>query len=390
MSKRSSKSQVAVERLLEERRQYEEWLKKLSSGSGQMPPHVVDRVRSDYRSRLEDVTRQLGRYEREIQGTLSELELRRTEMSTARALREEALAEVRLRHTVGEFDEGQYAELSADHTAQIAQLAEDLETTERDIARLQEVLGLVAGVMPGAAAPQPEAPPLAPPEQSLPPRARGSGAVVMPAVTLPPPPPAPLAPPPVAPAPPPPSAPPARRSGTMTAPPLPPPTAADLAHAAAQMDALDELAFIRSVAQPEQAPEESPGEAAYEEPAAPVEEEAPVYEEPAPPVEEEAPVYEEPPAAEPEPVAEEPAAEPEAPLVGDGEHTHPVQHLVIGDADQQATGHLASRGSDRLAKPERPSDGDAASKTLRCKECGTDNLPTEWYCEKCGAELSTF
>src|SRR4029077_5884332 len=27
-------------------------------------------------------------------------------------------------------------------------------------------------------------------------------------------------------------------------------------------------------------------------------------------------------------------------------------------------------------------------KTLTCKECGTLNMPTEWYCEKCGADLS--
>jgi hypothetical protein len=30
----------------------------------------------------------------------------------------------------------------------------------------------------------------------------------------------------------------------------------------------------------------------------------------------------------------------------------------------------------------------ALEKSLRCKECGTMNMPTEWYCEKCGAELS--
>jgi hypothetical protein len=30
----------------------------------------------------------------------------------------------------------------------------------------------------------------------------------------------------------------------------------------------------------------------------------------------------------------------------------------------------------------------ALEKSLKCKECGTMNLPTEWYCEKCGAELS--
>jgi outer membrane biosynthesis protein TonB len=37
------------------------------------------------------------------------------------------------------------------------------------------------------------------------------------------------------------------------------------------------------------------------------------------------------------------------------------------------------------------SGGKAASgvaKTLKCGECGTLNRPTEWYCERCGAELA--
>jgi hypothetical protein len=28
------------------------------------------------------------------------------------------------------------------------------------------------------------------------------------------------------------------------------------------------------------------------------------------------------------------------------------------------------------------------AKTLKCSECGTLNRPTEWYCERCGAELA--
>ncbi|MFQ5702983.1 MAG: hypothetical protein ACE5HT_03085 [Gemmatimonadales bacterium] len=32
----------------------------------------------------------------------------------------------------------------------------------------------------------------------------------------------------------------------------------------------------------------------------------------------------------------------------------------------------------------------AQAKTLKCAECGTLNLPTEWYCERCGAELSVL
>jgi len=31
-----------------------------------------------------------------------------------------------------------------------------------------------------------------------------------------------------------------------------------------------------------------------------------------------------------------------------------------------------------------------ATKSLKCKECGAMNLPTEWYCERCGAELAAL
>jgi len=38
---------------------------------------------------------------------------------------------------------------------------------------------------------------------------------------------------------------------------------------------------------------------------------------------------------------------------------------------------------------DRPSQA-AAPKTLKCGECGTLNRPTEWYCERCGAELAAL
>jgi hypothetical protein len=41
--------------------------------------------------------------------------------------------------------------------------------------------------------------------------------------------------------------------------------------------------------------------------------------------------------------------------------------------------------SDDSAQPKK-----AAAKTLKCTECGTMNLPTEWYCERCGAELAAL
>ncbi len=37
-------------------------------------------------------------------------------------------------------------------------------------------------------------------------------------------------------------------------------------------------------------------------------------------------------------------------------------------------------------RPDRPSQ--SIAKTLKCGECGSLNRPTEWYCERCGAELA--
>lgn len=42
------------------------------------------------------------------------------------------------------------------------------------------------------------------------------------------------------------------------------------------------------------------------------------------------------------------------------------------------------------AKPDAAKAEGSAGKTLKCAECGTMNRPTEWYCERCGAELAAL
>jgi len=50
---------------------------------------------------------------------------------------------------------------------------------------------------------------------------------------------------------------------------------------------------------------------------------------------------------------------------------------VPGGADAHRASAPALKSSEQL-------------KTLRCTECNTMNLPTEWYCERCGGELAAF
>jgi hypothetical protein len=47
-----------------------------------------------------------------------------------------------------------------------------------------------------------------------------------------------------------------------------------------------------------------------------------------------------------------------------------------------------SRAVETAPAPAGKAGAPGVAKTLKCGECGTLNRPTEWYCERCGAELA--
>jgi hypothetical protein len=51
-----------------------------------------------------------------------------------------------------------------------------------------------------------------------------------------------------------------------------------------------------------------------------------------------------------------------------------------------AIGAGGARSADPRPGPSKGTD----KKTVKCADCGTLNLPTEWYCENCGAELTAL
>jgi hypothetical protein len=48
----------------------------------------------------------------------------------------------------------------------------------------------------------------------------------------------------------------------------------------------------------------------------------------------------------------------------------------------------SSRAVETAPAPAGKAGAPGVAKTLKCGECGTLNRPTEWYCERCGAELA--
>jgi len=326
MTRKAGKSHSAVERLIEQRRQYKDWLAKLDADAATAAPsHVADRVREDYAARLESVMTELSQHEDGVRQALMETASHVEELVQERQARTDELAEARLRRQVGEFSEDRFDEVQERCKSALADLAKEIATNERDIERLEEVLALIQG-KPLEEPPSDAAPPAPPAPQ---PKAE-------PPVAAPPPPPPP--PPPQTPAP-------AAKPGQ-----------------GGQMD-LDELEFLRSVVQSPARP--SIVASAIPAAAAPPPAPAKAPEAPPPP----------PPPPLPPPMAPEPPRTVGAP---------PVPKPAPPPPPPPAPKAKERRPS------ETPREADANAKTLRCAECGTMNAPTEWYCEKCGAELSTF
>jgi chromosome segregation ATPase len=139
MPKGSAKSTAAIQRLLEERRQYEAWLARITAAEDSAPEHVRTRVRADYEARLKAVIEELKAHADAARQMIAQrketlLELQKKEKAAA-----EKLAETELRHEVGEYDEGQWRQVHKDALAELGAVRDELLEVERDITRLEEL-----------------------------------------------------------------------------------------------------------------------------------------------------------------------------------------------------------------------------------------------------------
>lgn len=67
-----------------------------------------------------------------------------------------------------------------------------------------------------------------------------------------------------------------------------------------------------------------------------------------------------------------------------------LRSVTLDAAPQHAkpAPHASPAPSGPLDREDRASQ--TVARTLKCGECGSLNRPTEWYCERCGAELATL
>jgi hypothetical protein len=159
MAKGSSKSAAAIERLLEERRQYEAWLARIKATADSVPDDVRTRVKADYEARLKAVMEELTSHADAARQLVAQRKETLRELQKKEKAAAERLAETELRHEVGEYDEAQWAQVHKDALADLGAVRDELMGVEQDITRLVELDLLVKAKPAPAPAPRAAPPP---------------------------------------------------------------------------------------------------------------------------------------------------------------------------------------------------------------------------------------
>jgi hypothetical protein len=381
MAKAATQSQFEqVTALYEERQRFEAWLSALEAKRATTPVHIYTRVHADYGARLQRVVEELRTHRTALQETESTLIDRLTALDAEEAKHRDEAAEAELRATVGELAAAQFDEVTERTSGAIAKLSEERGRVQAELSQLRHLLDVGTAPLPAAAVTtdSPRAESLTPPESS---RVRlvDSGAPASAPVPNAPPLPTPddwelsfenaLGGPP--------SPPPARNSGARAEEKGP----EKGAEKSLEANPFDDLEFLKTMVDKNSgdhgavggAREQSAGGTNHDRAAAP----QPAAPEPLQTMPMSPPVKHRPGQSIPVAASGLPLIMPDAPAPSRPEPRFP----------QAGGGTAGSRDTIPSYLKEAPPE---QVKTLKCQECGTLNYPTEWYCERCGAELAAL
>ena len=354
MSKEPETSLSAVSGLMEERRRFESWLAALEARRDATPARVFARVHADYTTRLEAVVSQLTNHTEGLRAELtrvtSQLALALEEQQHARDER----AEAELRAHVGELTAPEWEETARKADERIGQLASRHADLETELRRTRELLAdaerpatphLSTEAVPAAVEASVSASVKAATEKATPASTAAVGDSAEAAMHVP--------------------AAKEELMDTVVPPAAPAPRKSQ--------GSFDELAFLNSVVD---TPKPG-GKAASASAAVPAAAPAPIVPVPSPPRPEE--------------------ARKEAAPSARNKETGIVN--LDATADTSALGPRTTTrkggtpmganisGNHPIVLKDKSGEG---ARTLKCAECGAMNFPTEWYCEKCGAELASL
>ena len=317
--------------LVTERRKFKGWLRALDARKETTPGHVFERVQSDYQTRLSRVEEQIEAHRHVVDEERANVRSRMSLLEAEERMRRDERSELDLRAHVGELegDEANSAFKAVDDA--ISGLLGEKDVLQRRIDELEALLEERPTPAEAQLPPLPTPAPTAAPIPAAPP----------PAPAAAPPAPAPMAAKPATPA-----APAAAKPSTPPQPQTRSQTPADMAPSAKSQPAttdasFDELAFLNNVVGTSDASQSLIGQSRRD-----------------------------------------------SSLVREERGSTPILS-GLGDAKGAGETPLAANvtGNNPITLKATVNE---QTKTLKCNECGGMNYPTEWYCERCGAELAAL
>ncbi|MBA2292883.1 MAG: hypothetical protein H0W15_10565 [Gemmatimonadales bacterium] len=315
---------TAVESLLADREALRGWIERLDDAGSTIPETVRQRVRADYRERLDGVTDQLRGHADTIAAKLADDRAEHAELLAQATSARDALAEAELRFAVGEYDQGRYDSERTSHASDVETYDLSLGAVAERISGLEDVHRLVTATSATAGTVPQHAPVFHE-------HTRDDGEAEMSGPGF---------------------------GGTIDD----EPPAIGIGEFALD-DTESLLAIFDDV--DTAAPSAADGDSADE--------------------------PDDPPSLHP---SDEPG-----PLSFRRSATVAPEHDTMRAASARFTAPADAPGPNArgvdIAPRQEPVEpaadrATAASRTTRCGECGAMNLPMEWYCEKCGAELTTI
>jgi hypothetical protein len=389
MTESPHQSAQAVAALFAERRRFEAWLATLDAKRAVTPAHIYTRVHADYTARLQRVNEQLGRHRAALREMEQGLADRLTSLDIDEAKHRDEMAEAELRENVGELEPEEHREILERTALGLEQVTAERLRVTAELTNLRAMLGddgeigvLEIGASEVSVTETPPAMPAVPA-----PKRSSKGA------------PAPAAP----------EAPAERDAwGLEASDPLAVTARGATPEPAAPASPFDDLEFLRSMVDAKKTgehaavgngasaagapPKSAPPAPAPEKPAVP----EPVADKP------KEPETEQPKEKAPEPAAPVAAA---SPVIETLATAPPMRESVAATAAAEASAKSKiidpsiSMELETVTKPRASTETVPSYlrdvppeqvKTLKCQECGTLNYPTEWYCERCGAELAAL
>lgn len=375
MTEQSPVSIDEVRALVAERHRFDEWLAALDARRAATPEHVYSRVHGDYVARRSQVMTSLHEHVPGLEQHLAELDARANDLGARSQGEEDECAEAMLRHAVGEYDDAKWDEVRTRVEETLATLGTERGSLDAQREDVGSLLDSARPVVPSAPAPEPDV--VAEPEPAS--AAVEAAAVEAASVEVA-----------------------ANHDGAWGE--VTTPTAAPVVDT--ESGTPDWLGAMTPASVPTQSAGEPVAqdtsvvdgiELTSEEPNAPASGHDGGFERPS--------IWGARESAGRGAASERVESKESVDVFGDATSAGSNANGLVSDAQARREGGAAPADAfDELAflrsvtdpqsnsapaAPKAPGTGDA-QKTLRCTECGTMNLPTEWYCERCGGELAAF